>query len=85
MTMGLVGWGVLCDFQVKGELLKAQVPVEGAEWTDWDHRGRLVYVCGGKLFAAEIEGPGLLEPRELADFNDARPEPKEAPAWAKEW
>jgi len=73
------------DFQLKGELLKAQVPVEGAEWADWDHRGRLVYVSGGKLFAAEISGPGPLNPRELADFNNARPEPMEAPDWAKEW
>jgi hypothetical protein len=85
MAYAIFGYHTGFDFQLKGELLKAQVPVEGAEWADWDHRGRLVYVCGGKLFAVEIEGPGLLEPRELADFNDARPEPKEAPAWAREW
>jgi hypothetical protein len=65
----------------RGEL----TPLEGAIWADWDQRGRLVYAKDGKLFALEITGQHPGNPIELADFNNARPEPREAPAWATVW
>ncbi len=57
----------------------------GAEWADWDQRGRLVYAHGGKLFAVPAEAIGQKSPRELADLNGNTPEAVEAPQWAKHW
>ncbi len=65
----------------RGEL----TAIEGATWADWDRSGRLVYVKEGKLFAVEVGEKGVGGPRELADFNAQRPEPLEAPGWAKTW
>ena len=60
-------------------------PLSGVEWADWDQHGRLVYARGGKLFAMNVsEGfPGMEV--ELADFNAAKPEYVETPAWARVW
>ena len=71
---------VLQDDQ-RGEL----TPLEGATWADWDQRGRLVYGKAGKLFAMDVNERGTGDPTELADFNNRRPEPREAPAWATVW
>jgi len=61
------------------------LPLSGVEWADWDQHGRLVYARGGKLFAMNVsEGfPGMEV--ELADFNAAKPEYVETPAWARVW
>jgi hypothetical protein len=61
------------------------VSLPGVEWADWDHRGRLVYARAGKLFAMDVSGgyPGVEV--ELADFNAAKPEYVETPAWARVW
>lgn len=52
--------------------------VDGAEWLGQDHAGRMIFTREGKLFRRE-EGVG----RELADFNDLRPDPRPAPKWAR--
>ncbi len=59
-------------------------PIAGAEWADWDQAGRLVFVAGGKLFAAEIGDTGV-QPRELADFNDNKFKEVQPPEWALKW
>jgi hypothetical protein len=43
------------------------VEIEGAEWADWDPRGRLVFVRAGKLYCASEDAPGNLREKELAD------------------
>jgi len=53
-------------------------------WADFDQRGRLVLARAGKLFTATVENDAVIY-HELADFNDHRPEPMEAPDWAKKW
>ena len=61
-------------------------PLKGIKWADWDQRGRLVYPKEGKLFASEVsEKAEILPAKELADFNDQKPEPIEPPDWAKVW
>lgn len=61
-----------------------EILIQGAEWADWDQRGRLVYAKDGQLFADDLSQPSLT-PRLIADLNDMRPEPLVPPAWAKQW
>lgn len=60
------------------------IPIGRADWADWDRRNRLVLAREGKLFRADI-GQDELEWHELADFNDNKPEPQEAPISARHW
>lgn len=60
------------------------IALEGAEWADWDHRGRLVLARGGCLFRAAREGDTLREDL-LTDLNPNQPAPLETPAWAAHW
>ena len=60
-------------------------PLAGAAWADWDQSGRLVFAREGRLFALAAEDIGRGEPRELVDLNGHKPEPVEAPEWAKRW
>ena len=48
------------------------------EWAGLDHSGYEIYTHKGKLFRKLKHGD-----KKLADFNDLKPEPKEAPKWAK--
>ena len=57
----------------------------GAEWADWDHRGRLVYAQKGKILAQDADAIGREPPQELIDLSGHRFEEVIAPAWAKEW
>ncbi|MBI3909574.1 MAG: hypothetical protein HY320_01410 [Armatimonadetes bacterium] len=54
-------------------------------WADWDQQGRFVFARGGRLFSGRYAETGRLVPEELADFNNAEPEPVEAPEWMKVW
>jgi hypothetical protein len=63
----------------------SEVPIEAAWWADWDQKGRLVFTRDGKVFVVEFDAQGQMIPRELADFNADTFEPREAPAWAREW
>lgn len=53
-------------------------------WFDWDQRGRMVRVDGGKLFVAEFQDDNLVE-HELIDLNGATPAAQKAPLWATTW
>jgi len=59
-------------------------PLPDAAWADWDHQGRLVWVGGGKVFAARPHPDGL-RPQELADFNSHKPDPRPSPESARTW
>ena len=63
----------------------AMTPLEGAEWADWDQRGRLAFVRRGKVFVANPSAGGDGQPQELADFNAQEPVPIESPEWARHW
>ncbi len=84
MTMTLQGFRRQYDYSVrdgKGH----EERLAGAAWADWDQRGRLVFARDGRLFALPAEDIGHNEPWELADLNGHKPEPMEAPEWAKVW
>lgn len=57
--------------------------LEGAACADWDHRGRLVFVRDGKVWAMDFQTDD--EPRVIADLNEGAPDPQPAPAWARKW
>lgn len=63
----------------------ADFALKGAEWADWDKRGRLVFAQGGRIFAQNAEAIGKEPPQALLDLNGSKPEPVEAPDWAKRW
>lgn len=56
-------------------------PLGRATWADWDQRGRLVLARAGRLFG----GSGVDELELIEDFNDQKPDPQPAPAWARDW
>jgi hypothetical protein len=60
-------------------------PIEGAEWADWDQRGRIVFVRQGKVFVAKPSSVQEAQAQELADFNAQEPAPFESPEWARHW
>ena len=72
------------DFSVRYAEGK-DLPLDGAEWADWDQQGRLVFAKSGKLFALAADAVGEGIPQELADFNSNQPESMEAPEWATVW
>ncbi len=62
------------------------VPIEGANWADWDRRGRLVFAKSGQIYSAEIDATeGTYRPQLLHDFNALKPERVVAPSWAQRW
>jgi hypothetical protein len=62
-----------------------ELPLEGAEWADWDQQGRLVFARNGKIFALAADAIGQEPPEELIDLNRNRPKHVVAPDWAKTW
>ena len=55
--------------------------LEGTDWSGRDHRGRLVYCQGGRLFRRENDPTG--PDQQIADFSNLRPSPQPAPDWAR--
>lgn len=62
-----------------------ETALEGAEYAEWDHRGRLVFVRAGKMFAATVDDDGHIDEQELADFDGNKVDRKHSPDWAKQW
>ncbi len=71
------------EFTIRHE--SGETSLNGAEWADWDRRGRLVFARAGKLFVGQLNENGELHEQELADFDAARFSPVVAPDWAKQW
>jgi hypothetical protein len=80
-----LGGPYLMEYFLKRSPTAPEVSIDGATWAEWDQRGRLVFARAGKLFATWVHNPQELSPKELADFNDQRPESLKAPASAIHW
>ena len=85
MTREIQGFRTIWHFGVRDRAGAPAVPLEGAEWADWDLRGRLVLAGGGQVSVAEPAGAGAWVCRPLADFNAHTPQRVESPAWARDW
>ncbi len=57
----------------------------GAQWADWDHRGRLLFTREGCIFSCQPDDQGDYRNHLLADFTNARPESISTPIWAMDW
>ena len=57
----------------------------GADWADWDHRGRLVFAREGRLLTQDADAIGREPPQELTDLTGNTFEAIIAPAWARQW
>ncbi len=60
------------------------LPADGVDWASWDHRGRLVFVRRGALYAFDanrLQLPAVL----LGDFNADVPTAVKSPPHAGEW
>lgn len=83
MTSSIVEFAHVVEFTVRhnGE----RITLEGAEWADWDQRGRLVFTRAGKLLTGSVDENSKVREKELADFNAWLPDNKKTPAWARRW
>jgi hypothetical protein len=81
---GRIGDARVLSYAVRVPGSDAEVPIEGAEWADWDQRGRLVFARAGALFAADLDGAALRSSL-IADLNGERPRAVPPPAWARAW
>ncbi|HEU4557783.1 MAG TPA: hypothetical protein VFS20_08030 [Longimicrobium sp.] len=59
------------------------LPLDGADWADWDHAGRLVVLRRGAVSAADIVNGQLQPLRELIDLTADTFEPREPPPSAR--
>ena len=84
-TDWLSGYKRSFRFEIRTDSGNIHLDLEGANWADWDHAGRLVFTREGKLFAAVRDSAGAIPVSELADLNPNVFTEIEAPAWAKEW
>lgn len=72
-------------FEVEGAPRPVALPPGPLDWLDWDTRGRLVALTGGRIWGAEVEGTNVGSFTELIDLRADKPETREPPAWATEW
>jgi len=61
------------------------LPLEGADWADWDFDGRLVVLRRGAVSVAEVVDGEISPLRELIDLTADACEPREPPASARSW
>jgi hypothetical protein len=80
----LVGFENIITYSVR-DATGHETPLAGAEWADWDQRGRLVFARAGALFALPANALAQDEPRELVDLNGNKPYLMKAPVWATVW
>lgn len=77
------------DYAEEFALVKADtslvVPIEEANWVEWDQQGRLVFARHGKIFAGGISSEGRLAEHLLVDLNNEKPETFSSPETAKAW
>jgi hypothetical protein len=73
------------SFAVRSPDGKREIPLESAEWEDWDRRGRLLLARGGSIIAAKLDPDGQITERVLADLNSAAPGAIVAPEAAQHW
>ncbi len=84
MTLTLNGFEEKYHYSVRHSGGKI-TSLTGAEWADWDIRGRLVLAQNGGIFAQDAVAIGHEPPVELINLNGNTPKPTVAPDWAKTW
>ena len=72
-------------FRVDGASSEPELPPGPLDWLDWDSRGRLIALSGGRVWAAAVVERQVQRFTELIDLRDDRPEEREPPASARAW
>jgi hypothetical protein len=85
MFNSTIKYRLVSNYSLELHESKDEYSIDGAEWADWDQRGRLVYTSEGKLFAADVDITGAYNPVQIADFNDDKPSQVPPPEWATVW
>lgn len=75
---------LILEYALGDHVNNTEIVLEGANWADWDQRGRVVYARDGQVFAQAVDEVGHFA-RPLADFNDQTFESIAAPDWATRW
>jgi hypothetical protein len=72
-------------FWIEGAANEPGLPPGPIDWLDWDPRGRLIALAGGRVWAATVDDGSVQRFAELLDLRDDRPEEREAPESAYRW
>lgn len=72
-------------FRIEGAAYDPELPPGPLEWLDWDFRGRLIALSGGRVWAAVVTGDHIERFKELLDLRSDRPEQREPPPYARKW
>jgi len=72
-------------FRVEGAAGDPELPPGPLEWLDWDPRGRLLALSGGRVWAAEVAENRVRRFAELLDLRGDKPEQRTAPSHATTW
>jgi hypothetical protein len=72
-------------FEVLGAHGPVPIGIQRASWLDWDHRGRLVALARGGVWAAAVHGGEVGEFGRLLDLTPHKFEARPTPPWAEHW
>ena len=72
-------------FRIEGADREPELPPGPVDWVDWDRRGRLIALSGGRVWAAMVADGRVERFRELLDLRPDRFEEREPPAHARRW
>jgi hypothetical protein len=72
-------------FRVEGATHEVELPPGPLHWLDWDARGRMIALSGGRVWTATATDGRVERFRELLDLRDDRPAEREAPPSARRW
>jgi len=72
-------------FRVEGAAAEPELPPGPLEWLDWDSRGRLLALSGGRVWAAEVAENRVDRFTELLDLRGDKPEERTPPNHATKW
>jgi hypothetical protein len=72
-------------FEVTSARGTVPVALQRPAWLDWDHRGRLIALARGGVWAAPVRGSVIGEFGRLIDLTHHSFEERPAPEWASRW
>ena len=72
-------------FRIEGAENEPEMPPGPVDWVDWDARGRLLALAGGRVWVSSVAGRRVERFRELLDLRADEFEEREPPEVARRW
>ena len=72
-------------FWLEGTANEPNLPPGPVDWFDWDPRGRLIALAGGRVWAASVADASVQRFSELLDLRPDQPEERAPPDSARRW